>query len=247
VHFYQFNIKDYQSHTGHLDDLEDLAYRRLLDWAYLHETPIPLDPEQAARQIRMRPHAGCIATVLSEFFERTAEGWVSKRVQQEIEAVGAKKEKARASANARWNANALPTVSEGIAPMTHTHDPLPNLNTEAKASLSGRFPDCPQQEILNLWKKHLPHLTQPRSWEGTRRANLKARWAQAAKPSLYSPEGYKTRQDGLAWWDGFLGYIANDTRLAVGFESNGRSWKPDLEWIVNATNFQKIIDGKYNK
>ena len=28
-------------------------------------------------------------------------------------------------------------------------------------SLSGStFPTCPQQEILNLWKKHLPHLTQ---------------------------------------------------------------------------------------
>jgi hypothetical protein len=28
---------------------------------------------------------------------------------------------------------------------------------------------------------------------------------------------------------------------------NDRTWLPDLEWVVNAANFQKIIDGKYNK
>lgn len=247
MHYYQFNIGDYQSHTAHLTEMEDLAYRRLLDWAYLHETPLPLDPSEAARLVRMRQHSECIATVLREFFERTGEGWVSKRVQQEIDRVGTKKEKARASAKARWDANALRTESEGNAPITH--NPLPETqNIEAKASLSGtKFPDCPQQEILDLWKKHLPHLTQPRSWEGSRRTNLKARWIQAAKPSQYSPDGYKTRQEGLAWWDGFLAYIANDTRLASGFEGNGRVWRPDLEWVVNATNFQKIIDGKYNK
>ena len=32
-----------------------------------------------------------------------------------------------------------------------------------------------------------------------------------------------------------------------GFETKGRTWRPDLEWVVNATNFQKIIDGKYAK
>lgn len=119
---------------------------------------------------------------------------------------------------------------------------------EPKGSLSETtFPTCPHEQILVLWKKHLPHLTQPRSWEGSRKTNLRQRWLQAAKPSAYSPEGYKTHQEGLAWWDSFFGYIANDTSLARGFQSQGRTWLPDLEWVVNATNFQKIIDGKYAK
>ena len=119
---------------------------------------------------------------------------------------------------------------------------------ERQISLSGSaFPPCPQKELLSLWRKHLSHLTQPRSWEGSRQANMKQRWIQAGKPSDYSPEGYKTVEDGLKWWDSFFGYIANDTSLARGFEGNGRTWRPDLEWVVNATNFQKIIDGKYNK
>jgi uncharacterized membrane protein len=51
----------------------------------------------------------------------------------------------------------------------------------------------------------------------------------------------------LAWWDSFFGYIANDTKLAQGFETKDGTWRPDLVWIVNATNFAKIIDGKYQK
>ena len=131
---------------------------------------------------------------------------------------------------------------------------LPETETEtetdldAYASLSAEgLPDCPHKEILILYKKHLSNLSQPRVWEGSRQANLRQRWKQAAKPSNYSPEGYKTMQDGLKWWDSFFAYIANDTKLATGFQTKDRTWLPDLEWIVNATNFAKIIDGKYAK
>jgi len=146
---------------------------------------------------------------------------------------------------------------EDINPISngYQHD-LPETETETEretdldaiASLSStKLPDCPHKQILNLYKKHLSHLSQPRVWEGNRQVNLKNRWKQAAKPSNYSPEGYKTLEDGLKWWDSFFAYIANDTKLATGFQSKERTWMPDLEWIVNATNFAKIIDGKYAK
>ena len=251
MHYYQFNIKDYKSHTDHLDLYEDLAYRRMLDWCYLHERPLPADETEVARLICMRTHSECIATVLREFFTLTDAGWVSERVQREIDAVNRKSEKARDSAKARWNkdldANALPTQSEGNA----THNPLPitqdPLDKEANASLSGTgFPPCPHQKVLELWKARLPHLSQPRTWEGSRQAALRSRWNQASKPSAWSG-GYTTQDEGVKWWDSFFTYIANDTKLASGFESDGRVWRPDLPWILNATNFAKIIDGKYQK
>ena len=258
MHYYQFNIGDYQSHTAHLSETEDLIYRRLLDWYYLHETPIPLDNEETARKIRMRSHSDCIASVLREYFECTEDGWIHHRANKEIAKAGDKSEKASASAKARWSkkdANALQTQSESNA----THNTLPKTQDtehitqdtvikEGKPSLSGTtFPPCPHTELLKLWAKNLPHLTQPRTWEGNRQANMRQRWIQAGKPSAYSPAGYKTTEDGLKWWDSFFGYIANDTSLAKGFEAKGRTWLPDLEWVVNATNFQKIIDGKYTK
>ena len=254
MHYYQFNIGDYKSHTEHLSEMEDLTYRRLLDWYYLHETPIPLDLIEVARKIRMRSHSDCIALVLQEYFERTDDGWIHHRANAEIAKAGEKSEKASASAKARWNkgsdANALRAQSESNATQDTRHitHNTEHIYLEPKGSLSeAGLPTCPQQDILILWKKNLPHLTQPRTWEGSRKTNLRQRWLQAAKPSDYSPEGYKTQEEGLKWWDGFFAYIAKDTSLAKGFESKGRTWLPDLEWVVNATNFQKIIDGKYEK
>lgn len=123
-------------------------------------------------------------------------------------------------------------------------DPEP---PQASKSPGKPLPDCPYKRLLELWEKHLPHLTQPRVWEGNRKATMRCRWQQAAKPSSYSPKGYATEAEGVGWWDGFFSYVANETKLADGFDSNGRTWKPDLEWVCNAANFQKIIDGKYAK
>ena len=123
MYYYQFNIGDYQSHTSHLSEIEDLVYRRLLDWYYLHETPIPLDEAEVSRQIRMRSHTESIAIVLQEYFERTDDGWIHHRANKEIAKAGDKSEKAKASANARWgkkDANALPTQSDSNA----THNTL---------------------------------------------------------------------------------------------------------------------------
>jgi len=134
MHYYQFNIGDYQSHTAHLTDLEDLAYRRMLDWCYLHEKPLPINPEEIARLVRMRTHSDCIAVVLREYFKKTESGWISSRVLLEMDRVGEKSSKARASAKARWDANAKRTQSDGNATQDTLHktqDTLPKKNTVA--------------------------------------------------------------------------------------------------------------------
>ena len=155
-----------------------------------------------------------------------------------------RQEKYRSNANGDAESNANSVTN--LLPEKRREEKI--VIKEGKPSLSGTtFPPCPHSELLSLWGKHLPHLTQPRSWEGSRQASMKQRWVQAGKPSAYSPEGYKTTEQGVKWWDAFFGYIANDTSLANGFETNGRTWRPDLEWVVNAANFQKIIDGKYAK
>ena len=250
MHYYQFNIGDYVSHTRHLSPIEDIAYRRLLDAYYLSERPLNSGLTSVARQIGMREHEEEVGLVLQEFFVLGEDGWTSNRADKEIAHFHSKIEQAsragKASAERRSN-----TRSTDVQP-TNNQEPITNnqepIIKEGKPSLStAKLMACPQKEILNLWAKHLPHLAQPRSWEGTRRSNTKQRWNQASKPSAYSPDGYQTEEDGIKWWDSFFGYIAKDTSLSNGFESQGRTWRPDLEWVVNATNFQKIIDGKYSK
>lgn len=145
MHYYTFHPKDYISKTHFLDPLEDIAYRRMLDYIYLNECHLPSDVADIAKRINMRAHTDSIASVLSEFFELTDEGYMNDRAEQEIAKYQEKSEKARKSANARWkgkekktdsdkessegNANALQTQSESNAnqePLTMNHELITN-------------------------------------------------------------------------------------------------------------------------
>jgi len=248
MHYYQFNIGDYASHTRHLSPIEDIAYRRLLDNYYLSERPFNSNVTTVARQIGLKEYEQEVEQVLNEFFELIGDGWIHHRAEKEISNYKSKIDNAskagKASAEKRFNARSTDVqLTNNHKPLTINQEPLTNINT---IQAGNKFPPCPSQQILKLWKKHLPHLTQPRTWEGSRQSNLKNRWIQASKHSDYS-DGYTNLEEGIHWWDSFFEYIAKDTKLASGFESKDRTWKPDLEWVVNASNFQKIIDGKYNK
>jgi uncharacterized protein YdaU (DUF1376 family) len=84
MHYYQFHIGDYKSHTHHLSLIEDLAFRRLLDHYYLHQQPIK--QRDIARQIGMREHEQEVLTVLDEFFVSTESGYINPRADKEIKA-----------------------------------------------------------------------------------------------------------------------------------------------------------------
>jgi uncharacterized protein YdaU (DUF1376 family) len=69
VIWYKFHLGDYITHTTHLSDAEDLAYRRLLDLYYMSEKQIPLNTESVSRKIRI--DLDITESVLGEFFEKT--------------------------------------------------------------------------------------------------------------------------------------------------------------------------------
>ena len=167
----------------HLSEIEDLTYRRLLDWYYLHESPIPLELNEVSRQIRMRTHSDCIATVLLEFFERTPDGWVHHRADKEIEKVGEKSTKASKSAKIRWDkvkdANALPTQSERNATQDTEHI---TYNTEHKTQKKATVVACPldvRDQVWNDWvalrKSKKAPITET-VVEGARKEAFKLNW-----------------------------------------------------------------------
>ena len=80
--WYKFWIGDYITHTTHLADAEDLAYRRLLDLYYMSERPIPLDTQSVARKIRL--DLDITESVLGEFFDKGVEGYRHGRCDMEI-------------------------------------------------------------------------------------------------------------------------------------------------------------------
>ena len=159
MHYYKFHISDYKSHTEHLTDMEDLAYRRMLDWQYLHEKHLPGSVEEIAKLIRMRTHCECIANVLEEYFIHSELGYLNKRASDEICEFNVKSEKARKSATARWSkntnkinglksnkksyANALRSECEGNAnhkPLTINHN-INNTNVSEEVERDEIRPD----------------------------------------------------------------------------------------------------------
>jgi len=82
VIWYKFHLGDYITHTTHLSDAEDLAYRRLLDLYYMSEKPIPLNTESVSRKIRI--DLDITESVLGEFFEHTENGYFNHRCHVEI-------------------------------------------------------------------------------------------------------------------------------------------------------------------
>lgn len=85
MHFYPFHIADYHSHTGHLSEMEDLAYRRLIDWQHLHERPIPADIQKASRLVRLPSFSTDVEQVLNEFFTLAENGYINQRCFDDID------------------------------------------------------------------------------------------------------------------------------------------------------------------
>lgn len=86
MNFYRHHLGDFNSHTLHLDWLEDLAYSRLLRTYYLTERPIPIDLEEACRLVRAtsKPQRDAVERVLQEFFYKQEDGWHNRRCDREI-------------------------------------------------------------------------------------------------------------------------------------------------------------------
>jgi uncharacterized protein YdaU (DUF1376 family) len=62
--WYKFPVTEYRSQTSHLVDAEDLAFRRLLDWYWMSEKPIPKEEVAFITKLDIAESAG----VLNEFF-----------------------------------------------------------------------------------------------------------------------------------------------------------------------------------
>ena len=169
MHFYSSNIGDYISHTKHLSDMEDLAYRRLLDLYYLHEQALNEDVTLVARKINMRGNELEVQVVLEEFFIlETGKGWINPRADQEI---GKYKSKVLAASRAgRASALARSNVSSTVV--------QPNKKQETLNK---------KQETINKTLKR-PSTVSKKTWDDflKHRRNVKAPLTETALKGITS-------------------------------------------------------------
>jgi uncharacterized protein YdaU (DUF1376 family) len=125
MNFYPFHIGDYLSHTNHLSNEEDLAYRRLIDLYYQTEQPFTRNLGWLAKRVKSTEEI--VASILVEFFEETPEGWKNKRADEEIAKYKAMQEGGRKGAALRWGKGSdtppkhPPMQTKNQEPLTKNH------------------------------------------------------------------------------------------------------------------------------
>lgn len=97
MHYYQFDISSWAIHTSHLTIEEEGVYRRLLDYYYDSEMPIPKETKPVIRRLRLVNHEDIVQSILNEFFYLEDDGWHNPRADIEIKNYHLKAEKARAN------------------------------------------------------------------------------------------------------------------------------------------------------
>ena len=97
MNYYPHHIGDYDSHTSHLNWLEDAAYSRMIRLYYRTEKPLSSKVEQICRLLRANSAAEkkAVNQVLEEFFILQDDGWHNSRCDAEIHRANSKAERNR--------------------------------------------------------------------------------------------------------------------------------------------------------
>lgn len=105
-------------------------------------------------------------------------------------------------------------------------------------------PSCPHKRIVALYHEFLPELPGVKVWEGARQQNLQARWRERWKAGKY-----RTQDEGIAYWGKLFRHVSENCDWLMGRVQGRKGDKPfraSLDWIVNASNFAKLIEGRYD-
>lgn len=251
MYYYPHNIKDFNNSTRHLTRVERSVYRDSIELYYDTELPLTKNiPELSRRLIcRTDEEKQALISILCDFYTEWDDGYYHDRCHEEIEkyranttakakagiaSAAARKKKATEYNKRSTGVQQNPTNHE---PRTSNQEPLKEpIDTNVSIVGNGKsVPDCPHQEIINLYSKNLPMGIQPKNWDGARSALLKTRWRE------------KSNRQNLEWWDRFFEYISKSDFLTGKIDTPGRKrFEINLPWILKKENFGKIIDGVYD-
>lgn len=152
MHYYQFNIGDYASHTSRLSPMEDLAYRRLIDLYYLNEQPLNGCATDVAREIGLIEHACSVEYVLGKFFTNEENSFRQKRIDFEI-----KKYKSNAKNKSKaGKASAKARKDKALSVVTGVEQTLNEKATDEQLNINHKPRTINQEPLTKEKKKTMP-------------------------------------------------------------------------------------------
>jgi uncharacterized protein YdaU (DUF1376 family) len=157
MHYYKFNIADYRKDTGHLSTIEHGIFRQLIDWYYLDEQPIPLETQVVLRRLRLgSDDLIFLENVLSDFFQKTAKGYIHKRIELEIREYHGKAETNKVNGKRGGRPKKTQSVISGLPDQSQNNpnqEPI-TINHKPKRE-SATVVACPPDVGLQEWEDWL--------------------------------------------------------------------------------------------
>ncbi len=212
-------------------------YWAIIEDLYNNANALQTDCESIAYDLRV--DSGLIKNIIFDFdlFKIDGEIFSSISIQRRLDDRNEKSEKARKSAEYRWNkklenANAMRTQSDGNA-IKERKGKERKLNTPNGVLLSSDKNDdnnhsgnVPIEKIIQSWNERTK-LSKVNTISESRKKAIRARWNEHGRDNI---------------WKVFKKTF--DSEFLNG--KNERNWMASFDWVMNPTNFVKILDGNYD-
>ncbi len=212
-------------------------YWAIIEDLYNNANALQTDCDCIAYDLRV--DSEIIKSIIFDFdlFKIDGEIFSSLSIQRRLDDRNEKSEKARKSAEYRWNkklenANALRTQSDGNA-IKERKGKERKLNTPNGVLLSSNKNDdnnhsgnVPIEKIIQSWNERTK-LSKVNTISESRKKAIRARWNEHGRDNI---------------WKVFKKTF--DSEFLNG--KNERNWMASFDWVMNPTNFVKILDGNYD-
>ena len=257
MHYFKYNIGDFDRETRHLTRVERSIYRDLLDLYYSTETQIVLDVTAVCRLVLARTdeERTAVDQVLNEFFTKTPTGWYQSRCEREIaeyrayqsqKAIAGKASAAAKMAKKEQALNGSSTAVEQTNNGVSTKQKPENINhktVEAKDSCAppdGEAPPSgpqksdpiPYQSIANLYNGVMSGLPKVRDMTPKRKTLIRSAWSAS-----------KARQD-LRFWAAYFDVCAGEPFLngAGPYREPHANWRPDFDYLLKSDVVTRVFE-----
>jgi uncharacterized protein YdaU (DUF1376 family) len=157
MNYYKRHLGDYAKDAAHLSLLEHGAYTLLLDRMYGTEKPIAAADVYRITRANTKPERDAVDSVLREFFEQDADGWMHGRVLEELERAADAADKNRENGK------------KGGRP------------AKKPRGASNEAAPCPHQEIIAVYHEVLPELPPVNDWPEASATHLRNQWRKSAE------------------------------------------------------------------
>ena len=235
MHYYKFNIADWQSATRHLTLEEEGVYFRLINFYYDTEKPIPLETESVIRRLMLGSHVDIVRSILDEFFIETDRGYEKEKCNELI-----KEYKKTANKNRKNGAlGGRPKKDKGLKETQSEPSGFP-VDTQEEPKHN------PNQELRTTNHKPITNNQKHKSKKFNPSVDMWNDWGFPSKPSTEIFNAWLTMRRDKKYTISELSFkgIGTGLREAVqaGFtvdqcltKAEGNSWKGfSASWMINS-------------